>query len=470
MTFYSFSFLEFILVLLLLYYVTPGRHRWKLLLAASYIFYMTWEWKLVLLLLACTLWTYFTGMQIQAADSRKAAKFWLLSGILPVLGLLFLYKYLNFFLEASAKFLTVFHLPAESKMTAILAPVGISFYTFKMISYLAEIYKDNIKAESNFFLYALYISFFPQIIAGPIERPDSLLPQFRNLQYNPVLFYQGFELIVIGFFKKLVIANRLSNYVDTIFQNPRDYNGTAGFLAALLFSILIYCDFSGYSDIAIGIGNLFGITCIRNFDKPYLSKNIRDFWRRWHISLSSWLRDYVFIPLGGSRKGTAVTLRNIGITFILSGLWHGADWTFLLWGGIHALYQQASLLAGGILHKLNEKIQIVITYILVTAAWIFFKANTIDTALYMVKNIIFNFSLRIEAIQAAVLPFTGDNTCLAYLLTVLLFAFFIFAKEWNEKYKPHKKAAFHMAWTVFFLVTIFLFGNFGGSSFLYAQF
>ncbi len=327
--------LLFLGAVLMVYYLAPSRDRWRLLLTASLIFYASASLKMLLLVVASACWSWFAGKKLEEVETEERKRGWLLFGTLPLLGVLFLFKYFNFFSVSVASVLTLIGLSATPLVLKLMLPLGISYYTFKMISYLADIYLGKRGSESHAGYYLTYVLFFPQILSGPIERSEGFLEQLhRGMRYDGGLFAEGIQRIVLGLFKKMVIANRLSGYVDTVFASPEDYPGLAAVMAAFFYSFQLYCDFSGYSDIAIGMGDLLGIRSRQNFRCPYFARNIRDFWNRWHISLSSWLRDYVYISLGGSRVSRMKRGRNVLLTFLASGLWHGDNWTFVIWGGI----------------------------------------------------------------------------------------------------------------------------------------
>lgn len=429
------------------------------------------------LLLFSTGWSYYCGNRIRDTVHILSRKRWLLAGIIPCIGVLFIFKYYNFFIDNISALIQRFGIAYHPSVLKLIMPLGISYYIFKIISYLIDIYKGKITQGYHFGLYALYISFFPQITAGPIERAEYFMEQFIKKdeavlkRFLPLLVNEGIYKIVLGLFKKFVIANRLSEYVDKVYSDPAGYTGIALWLSAFFFSIQIYCDFSGYSDIAIGITNLLGIHSKKNFNYPYLSGSVKEFWRNWHISLSSWLKDYIYIPLGGNRVSKIRKTRNILLTFLVSGLWHGANWTFVFWGGLHGI---ANVFSKG--KQMREEgfwrpIKVIVTFIFVTFAWIFFRADTIRKAFLYIKYMFVNLKISGDAIQAAILPFTFDNTCIAYFLTVIFFISALFVKEFVEKYKPEKaKESWKQAWLVFLSISTILFGVFGTSGFLYANF
>lgn len=394
MLFNSLTFLLFFIIVLVLYYIFPHKLRWILLLIASYIFYMAWRAELIILILFTTFTNYIISLKIYNSIEKNTRKKLLILSIIINFGLLFIFKYLMFFSNSLQSIYNFFGFVYPIKEFDIILPMGISFYTFQAASYTIDIYKNRYKPEKNFFKFSLFITFFPQLVAGPIERADRLLSQlFTKKEYNLENIIYGTKIIIIGYFKKVVIADRIAIIVNTVYNSPNDFEGISFIIATILFTIQIYCDFSGYSDIAIGCAKMLDINLIKNFDRPYFSKNIKEFWKRWHISLSTWFRDYLYIPLGGNRVSTSRRYLNLLITFMASGLWHGANWTFVIWGTLHGLYQ----IIGDIKNKIFKNIKtdffifnvvkILITFILVAFAWIFFRANTINDAYYIITNL-----------------------------------------------------------------------------------
>ncbi|KGO92530.1 MBOAT family O-acyltransferase [Flavobacterium subsaxonicum] len=396
MLFNSIQFALFLPVVFILYwFLARNSYRQQniLLLAASYFFYSCWDWRFLFLLLFSTLLDYAAGLQIAATDNHKLKKTWLWLSIGINLGFLGVFKYYNFFAQSFTQLLNGFGLEAHATTLGIILPVGISFYTFHGLSYIIDVYKDRIKPECNFIDYSLFVSFFPLLVAGPIERATHLLPQLKQKRtFNLDQAKDGLRQILWGLFKKVVIADMCAEYANLIFDHYDDYSGSSLFLGMLFFTFQIYGDFSGYTDIALGTARLFGIDLLRNFAYPYFSRDIAEFWRRWHISLSSWFRDYVYIPLGGSRVGTLKKVRNIFVIFLLSGFWHGAKFTFIVWGLLHALYFLPLLLtnnnrknldivaAGRLLPSVKELVGMLTTFMLVGFAWIFFRAESMAHA------------------------------------------------------------------------------------------
>ncbi|MDR3170998.1 MAG: MBOAT family protein [Treponema sp.] len=388
MLFNSVSFMIFLPVVFTLFWLIPHTRRWMVLLVASYYFYMSWNVKYIFLILFTTILSYLCALLMEKTASKRTKKLLMLLGVVLSLGILFFFKYFNFVSESLVYCLQAFSLPVHHLTLKVLLPVGISFYTFQTLSYVLDVYKGVIPAERHFGKYAVFVSFFPQLVAGPIERSKSLLPEIKKQHTcncdNAVL---GIKLIAWGFFKKLVIADNIAPYIDSVYNNLRMYSGFVLIFATVLFAFQIYCDFSGYSDIAIGVAKLFDISLMTNFKSPYFSASIKEFWTRWHISLSTWFRDYVYIPLGGNRTRHK---RNVLITFLASGLWHGAHWTFVLWGGLHGISQIAEkVLPSPIKQKssLPWLFRVVLVFFFVCFTWIFFRANTIADAFYIISHL-----------------------------------------------------------------------------------
>jgi alginate O-acetyltransferase complex protein AlgI len=397
--FNSFTFAIYFTIIFLLYWFLPHKYRWLLLLAASYYFYISWGLKLVIWLFITTGISYVCARAIEKNKDDRIKKRYMLAALIACLSILFVFKYFNFISSSLTDLLRLFSLPISEFTLDIMLPVGISFYTFKTISYVVDVYRGTIKAENHFGIYALYVSFFPQIIAGPIDRAQNLLKQFhKERQFYYFQAAYGLKLVAWGFFKKLAVADNLASYVNKVFDNVYEYSGFSLIVAAVFFSIQIYCDFSGYTDIANGVAKMLGINAVKNFDSPYFSTSMQEFWRRWHISLSTWFRDYVYIPLGGNRVKIPRYYMNLMITFMLSGLWHGANWTFIIWGGLHGLYLVVAKMTGtwkkklyGVLRLSEENfivywLKVAVTFSLVCFAWIFFRANTIGDAFYVISH------------------------------------------------------------------------------------
>ena len=399
MSFNSIHFLVFFPVVVTVYFALPFRVRWAWLLGASYWFYMSWRPEYLFLIIASTLVDYYAGLAIHGSHSPLRRRLFLLMSLVMNLGLLFVFKYFNFFNGALREVFTRLELSYPVRGVDVLLPVGISFYTFQTLSYTIEVYRGKKEPEAHLGIFALYVAFFPQLVAGPIERAQSLLPQLKqrfDFDYDRVT--SGLRLMLWGMFKKVVIADRLAIVVNRVYDLPEEHGGLALAVATVFFAFQIYCDFSGYSDIAIGAARVMGVHLMKNFDRPYLAGSIREFWSRWHISLSTWFRDYVYIPLGGNRRGLMRWQWNILLTFMLSGLWHGANWTFIVWGGLHGMYYLLSTWTAGLRAHLFRVcrmerfpglvhfLAVLSTFVLVCLAWIFFRANTLGDAFFIVSR------------------------------------------------------------------------------------
>ncbi len=402
MLFNSLHFLVFFPVIVGLYYGLAPRWRGALLLLASYYFYMSWRAAYALLLLATTLVDYYSGYRMSQLPTKQARRPYLYLSLVSNLGTLFVFKYFNFFRDTAVQAAGALDLPvAAVPAFELLLPVGVSFYTFQSVGYIIDVYQGRLEAERNLGRFALFVAFFPQLVAGPIERGTHMLPQFRrthHFDYGRVV--SGLRLMAWGLFKKVVVADRLALFVNPVFNNPREHpEGLVLLLATLAFTFQIYGDFSGYTDMARGAARVLGFDFNLNFRQPYLSASVPEFWRRWHISLSGWFRDYVYIPLGGSRVVPVRAYGNLLAVFLISGLWHGANWTFLVWGGLHGLYLVASIwarparewlarLTGLAAHPgLRRALGVGVTFGLVAYAWVFFRANSLGDALFISRQL-----------------------------------------------------------------------------------
>lgn len=403
MAFNSFHFLIFFPIVVLLYYIIPRKMKRTWLLIASYYFYMSWNYKYSVLILTSTVITYISGLLLDKTASLKSRKCIVALSFVSNIGILIFFKYFGFLLENVNAVLNFLHISEISNPFSFLLPVGISFYTFQALSYTVDVYKNDIKAEKNFVSYALFVSFFPQLVAGPIERSGNLLNQIRKIpekkKFDYDKFVSGFGLMLWGLFVKMVIADRVSIFVDNVFSNLQAAGTFTCLLAAFGFALQIYCDFGGYSLIATGAAKIMGFDLMENFNTPYFSESIKEFWRRWHISLSGWFKDYLYIPLGGNRKGRVRKYINILITFLVSGLWHGAMWTFVVWGALHGFYQVAGELTMPLRNKLHSVLhtnrdtfsfrfgRVVNTFLLTSFAWIFFRAESLRDAGIFIKHL-----------------------------------------------------------------------------------
>ena len=403
MLFNSVHFALFFPIIFLTYWFIVNKNLKSqniLLLFSSYFFYACWDWRFLFVLVFSTFLDYFSGLKMSNSLNQRHKKFWLILSISVNLGILGVFKYYNFFANSFAESISHLGFNVSPLTLNIVLPIGISFYTFHGISYLIDIYRDKIKAEKNIVEYAVFVSFFPLLVAGPIERATNLLPQLKvKREFDYTKAVDGLRQILWGLVKKVFIADNCAEMANLIFNNSENCSGSTLVLGALFFSIQIYGDFSGYSDIALGTARLLGIELLQNFSFPYFSRDIAEFWRRWHISLSSWFREYVYIPLGGSKGSTWLKVRNTFIIFILSGFWHGANWTFLIWGALNAIYflpllllnrnrQHLEIVAKGkLLPSLKEFINISITFSLTVFAWIFFRANNVEHAINYISRI-----------------------------------------------------------------------------------
>lgn len=408
MLFNSIEFLIFFPIVILIYYLIPKKVKYIWLLVASYYFYMSWNAQYAILIAVSTLVTYVAGLLIERNSKKSAKKLVLILDLIVNLGILFVFKYLGFGLNTLNKVLGIIHVSAIEKPFDILLPVGISFYTFQALGYSIDVYRGNVKAEKNPLKYALFVSFFPQLVAGPIERSENLQKQIKEMGERRLWSLEGivigFSQMVWGLFMKMVIADRISIFVDSVFVNVYAIGTIETVLGAIAFAIQIYCDFAGYSAVAIGAAKMMGFNLMENFNAPYFAESIPEFWHRWHISLSSWFKDYLYIPLGGNRKGRLRKYLNLMLTFLVSGLWHGAAWTYVLWGGIHGLYQVVGDLLKPIkkslvkLTKMNTEVfsfrfgKIAITFGLTCFAWIFFRAGSVGEAFEYVKRMLTNWN------------------------------------------------------------------------------
>ncbi len=408
MLFNSIHFALFLPVVWLLYWFAAKnklQRQNRLLLLASLYFYASWDWRFLLLLSFSILLDYASGIQIERVQKKSSKKIWLILSIGINLGFLGIFKYFNFFSETFADACHLMGFKTHPLLLNVVLPVGISFYTFHGLSYVIDIYYQRIKAEKNLVDYALFVSFFPLLVAGPIERATHLLPQLKKVRtFDYKNSVNGLRQILWGLFKKMVIADQCADFADTIFNHYAGFSGSTRMVGAFFFTIQIYCDFSGYSDMALGIARLLGIDLLRNFAFPYFSRNMAEFWRRWHISLSSWFRDYVYIPLGGSKGNTFTKIRNVFIIFLLSGFWHGANFTFIFWGLLNALFILPSVIfksnrnymeivaKGRTWPTLGEFTSMFITFCLAIFAWIFFRSPNLNSA-FNYLNGIFSSSL-----------------------------------------------------------------------------
>ena len=479
MLFNSLDFAVFLPIVFILYWFVT-KHNLKLqnalIVAASYVFYGWWDWRFLSLIIFSTFLDYSIGRRLKNEENQKIRKTLLWTSIIVNLGFLGFFKYYNFFLDNFIAAFSFFGQEIQANSLNIILPVGISFYTFQTLSYTIDVYKKKLEPTEDIVAFSAFVCFFPQLVAGPIERATNLLPQFykkRIFEYDKAV--DGMRQILWGLFKKVVIADNCAEYADLIFNNYEYYNGSTLLLGAIFFTFQIYGDFSGYSDIAIGTSRLFGFNLMQNFATPYFSRDIAEFWRRWHISLSTWFRDYLYIPLGGSRGGTWIKVRNTFIIFLVSGFWHGANWTFIVWGGLNALYFLPLLLLkrnrtnlglvaeGRRLPNLRELWQMGTTFLLTVLAWVFFRAENTSHAIIYISKIVSSSLLFLPS-------FPGMSSSLKIILLVIL----TITLEWRTRSSVHPlqnltSNLMNTALSVLIVVIIYFFKN-NSNTFIYFQF
>jgi len=480
MLFNSIDFAVFLPIVFALYWFVTN-HNLKLqnalIVAASYVFYGWWDWRFLSLILFSTVVDYLIGQQLRIEKQQSKRKVLLWTSIIVNLGFLGFFKYCNFFLENFVEAFSLFGTQVNANSLNIILPVGISFYTFQTLSYTIDVYKKKLEPTQDFIAFSAFVCFFPQLVAGPIERATNLLPQFykkRTFEYDKAV--DGMRQILWGLFKKVVIADNCAEYANLIFNNYQDYNGSTLLLGAIFFTFQIYGDFSGYSDIAIGTSRLFGFDLKQNFATPYFSRDIAEFWRRWHISLSTWFRDYLYIPLGGSRGGTWMKVRNTFAIFLVSGFWHGANWTFVAWGALNALYFLPLLLLkrnrtnlgvvaeGRMLPNFRELFQMGTTFLLTVLAWVFFRAENVTHA--------------INYLSAVILASSQSDINLEFnMISLFGNLFFLIIVEWFSRKHEHSgyiifaqnKTPIRYLFYVFILLIV-LFNIGAKQTFIYFQF
>lgn len=471
MIFNSFNFLIIFPLLFLLYYMIPaGKDKWRngYLLLVSYLLYVNWKPAYALILLGVTAVTYLLAMQLELGRSRKII---VVGGAFLTLLPLLLFKYYNFINDTVFELLSSIGLRFQLPGLNWTIPMGISFFTFQSLGYLFDVYYKRIEAEKDFLTYALFISFFPSIIAGPINKASLVIPQLKALRLNfdYAKVVEGLKMLLWGMFMKVVVADRVALYVDTVFPNYTNYTGVTCFVASILYTIQIYADFAGYSLMAIGVGKTLGFELTENFRRPYFAVSVTDFWRRWHISLSTWLKDYVYIPMGGSRCSKFRNYWNIFVTFLVSGIWHGANWTFIVWGIWHGVFQIIEKILGQ--QKCNyglfgKSIKISITFLLVNFAWIFFRMPTLSDAVNMIIRI-FDMSGPLSLF----IPSVPDSPLIIFSVIILLL------KDYRDEFYSQKMLLMNnrqlfVRWISYFIVasSILLTGVFGADQFIYANF
>lgn len=477
MVFNSITFLIFIAIFFPFYWLLKGRPRMWLCLIASYVFYGWWDWRFLGLVMFTTTLDYWLGILIEDAVSPYRRKRLVILSVISNLGFLGFFKYFNFFADSFVHVLHTLGFQPNWHTLHILLPIGISFYTFQSMSYTIDVYRKEIKAERDFFLYATFVSFFPQLVAGPIVRAKQFLPQFqegdRRFSWHNLI--EGLAQILWGFFKKVAIADSVAPFVDQIFAFPGNFSSLSCLVGVILYSFQIYCDFSGYSNIACGLAQTLGFHFPMNFRTPYFSKNFSEFWTRWHISLSSWLRDYLYISLGGNRGGKWMTYRNNMLTMLIGGFWHGANWTFVFWGFLHGLYLIVQRVAGPVLSKienafrmpkwLQNGIDISIVYFFTCFAWIFFRAKDFPTAWVVITKIgsFEGFSWETVIDKLVVIK--------SFLLIfILLLAEILHNNVKNLQHLSIENPVFRVTSFAFLLMLIAFFGTFSANAFIYFQF
>jgi alginate O-acetyltransferase complex protein AlgI len=471
MLFNSLAFAVFLPVVLAVYYCLRLRAQNLFLLATSYLFYGWWDWRFLSLLFISTLVDYCVGRALESTedDARRRRLMW--TSVVVNLGFLGFFKYFNFFVDSAVNAANMIGVQANVPLLKVVLPVGISFYTFQSMSYALDVYLRRFKAVHDFWDFALYVSFFPQLVAGPIERITRLFPQLETTRrVDMKMVSSGLWLMALGFFKKCVLADNVSVVVDDVFGRVGTANSSEVLFAVYGFAIQIYCDFSGYSDIARGTSRLMGIDLMENFNQPYFARNITDFWRRWHISLSIWLRDYLYIPLGGNRGGKWKTYRNLMLTMLLGGLWHGANWTFVIWGGLHGLYLAIHKMIAGervrddpapfssVGHGIRSVLGVLFTFHIVCFAWIFFRARSLSEAMEVIR---------------VLTDWRGEFTVHFGVLAAMLVAARIDFLPWVKR--DHDALYNAGPWTAakyfaIFVIMTYFFGRFSSDAFIYFQF
>ncbi|MBT2159766.1 MBOAT family O-acyltransferase [Zobellia barbeyronii] len=473
MLFNSFEFLLFFPIVAILYYLITPKYRWVFLLVASYYFYMNWQPIYAILIFTSTLVTYLCALKIDSTPVQSRKKAYLTASLIINLGILFLFKYYNFFNDSIFGLLNDWGIRMTLPNFDLLLPVGISFYTFQAVGYTIDVYRGDIKSEKHFGIYALFVSFFPQLVAGPIERAVNLLPQFKETKiFNYQQAVQGIKLMIWGYFMKIVVADRLAIYVNSVYGAPEYHSAITLIIATIFFAFQIYCDFAGYSNIAIGCAKIMGFDLMTNFRRPYFAQSCAEFWSRWHISLSTWFKDYVYIPLGGNRVGTSKNYRNILITFLVSGLWHGANWTYVIWGGLNGLYQVIFKILGispkrkkeGSRFNLVYIGNLLLTFILISFSWIFFRANSLSDAITVIERMV----------TAPGGLFIGEKSSFAYSLFAIIVlmlkdAYDEFYPDGNLFFTSKVRTIRYLSYSII-IVIILLLGVFDGGQFIYFQF
>lgn len=480
MLFNSLQFLIFFPIVTLLYFLFPQKYRWLHLLIASCIFYAAFLPVYILILFLTIIIDYCSGLLIERASDKKHKKLFLVGSIITNIGVLAIFKYYNFFIKNFNHLFNSLNVTTHSlPLLNIILPIGLSFHTFQAMSYTIEVYKGNQIAERHFGIYSLYVMFYPQLVAGPIERPQNLLHQFKEVHhFSSENLFSGLRLMLWGFFKKLVIADRVAIYVSAVYNFPSNFHYLNLIIATLFFTIQIYCDFSGYSDIALGAAKTMGFKLMTNFNRPYFSKNVQEFWKRWHISLSTWFKDYLYIALGGNKVPMYRVYINVAIVFLVSGFWHGANWTYIVWGALHTVY----ILTYMYLSRSNSiKIkpsyaksvfQIGFTFIIVSFAWIFFRANSLSDAFIIIGNIFkLNSTHNFQSVVINLSNFSEFGIISTSISLIMIFIMFIVEYNYTPLFEElNNKAVSDIILCSFCVIAIILFGVFYNNSFIYFQF
>ncbi|CAN5444355.1 MBOAT family protein [soil metagenome] len=484
MLFNSVDFLVFFIVVTALFFSTPYKFRWLLLLLSSCYFYMAFVPVYILILAFTIVIDYFAGIYIEKNIGSKR-KLLLIVSLIANIGVLAIFKYYNFLNENLTALLGIVNRTNSIPYLNIVLPIGLSFHTFQAMSYTIEVYRGHQQAEKHFGIYALYVMFYPQLVAGPIERPQNLLHQFRekyDFDYDRVV--SGLQLMLWGLFKKVIIADRLAILVDNVYNKPEQYNSIYLFIATVFFAFQIFCDFSGYSDMAIGAAKVMGFNLMKNFRNPYQSRSVDEFWKRWHISLSTWFKDYLYISLGGNRVSIPRWYRNIFIVFVISGLWHGANRTFIIWGALHGFYMISGHIFKPFRQKINRLLRLdniafiscITTFLLVAFAWIFFRAKNVETAIYIAKHIITDLPTNVKqafngqsVIQGAGLSKTDLGMSVLLIITLEIIHYL---QTKHNLSRIFKSAPLPLRWA-FYLAVVFIilvYGVFDSRQFIYFQF
>ncbi len=487
MLFNSFEFALFFSVVFFIYWAILSKNyktQNLFLILSSYFFYSWWDWRFLSLIIFSSFSDFIIAHKIDKSTDKQKRIYYLKLSIILNIGLLAFFKYFNFFIDNFIIALDSIGLQTNSSTIKIILPIGISFYSFQTLSYTIDVYKNKIKPTNDIMAFFAFVSFFPQLVSGPIERARNLLPQFcKKRKFVIEMSSDGVRQILLGLFKKIVIADNCAIHVEDIFDNFSEYSGVRLLLGAIFFAFQIYCDFSGYSDIAIGTAKLLGFSLMQNFSFPYFSRNIGEFWTRWHISLSTWFRDYLFIPLGGSKSGKWLSLRNIFIVFLVSGFWHGPNWTFIAWGFVHSIfyaiysmksekniYKNKMLCAEGLIPSIKEIFQMGITFTIVTISWIIFRADKMSTAVDYLGQLY----LEIFSINAHLMEVMYSE--LYYYQTTILFILLFVMVEWLQRNEKHALEISRLPTIIrtsiynFLLIMILFFGTYENNEFIYFQF